>query len=412
MRSNGTALDLSVLSKMEGSAGPPARAAQTARAARPARSAASGACSERRDERAARKKRRGACPAVTFESLSPFRLSSAQCSWRLFVRVRHRHSKRSHGARAGRFEHQPGAARNSCVCHRVHSDFGLGVVGPPEQDFRAPPMHHTCFCRVCGRLSVARPRAILHYARHGKAIVGVGIGVASMTTPIFIAEVAPPESRGSLVTVNNLFITGGQFFASLTSAGLATWLPVQLAWRWMFAIGALPAAIQMIGFTCFVPESPRWLVMAGKLNQARNVLVRLRGISMEDHETRAGVELELSRWRESGGQKSGGCWKDVKTACRVPHIRKALLVGTGLQFLQQMVGINTVMYYGATIVQMAGFSGATTAIYANVGLAATNFLFTIVGIKLVDTVGRRACSGISCWRDAITGTHRRVLLRQ
>ena len=229
----------------------------------------------------------------------------------------------------------------------------------------------------------------------GRLVVGGGIGIASMTVPMFIAEVAPPESRGTLVTLNNLFITGGQFFASLVSAGFATWLPINVSWRWMFGLGALPAIIQMVGFVCCMPESPRWLALAGQQERARAVLMRIRGATEGGSAARAAVEEEIAGWW--GGERvdrrapnKSSCWNDLRhKVCRVPHVRRALLLGAGLQFLQQMVGINTVMYYGATIVQMAGFSGATTAIYANVGLAATNFLFTLVGLALVDRVGRR-----------------------
>ena len=223
----------------------------------------------------------------------------------------------------------------------------------------------------------------------GRLVLGVGVGLTSMTVPMYIAEVAPSENRGTLVTLNTLFLTGGQFVASLTSAGFATWMPV-IGWRWMFGLGALPAGIQMFGFFFFMPESPRWLLLKGKTERARTVFMQIRGVSAgrtQDGNLISSVEDEFAKHRLEDDEISSN-WS-FRAICRLPHVRRALLLGVGIQILQQIVGINTVMYYGATIVQMAGFSDPSTAIYANVGLAMTNFLFTIVGLVLVDRIGRR-----------------------
>ncbi|XP_015278010.1 PREDICTED: proton myo-inositol cotransporter-like, partial [Gekko japonicus] len=115
----------------------------------------------------------------------------------------------------------------------------------------------------------------------GRIVVGLGIGIASMTVPVYIAEVAPPHLRGRLVTINALFITGGQFFASVID-GAFSYLPKN-GWRYMLGLSAIPAVIQFLGFL-FLPESPRWLIQKGQTQKARRILSRMRGNQTIDEE--------------------------------------------------------------------------------------------------------------------------------
>ncbi|KAJ8307716.1 hypothetical protein KUTeg_014732 [Tegillarca granosa] len=147
----------------------------------------------------------------------------------------------------------------------------------------------------------------------GRSILGIGIGLASMTVPVYIAECAPTELRGRLVTINNLFITGGQFIASVMDGAFSYY---DNGWRLMFGLAGVPSVIQFIGFL-FLPESPRWLMKKKKEDKARSALIKIRGTT--------DVENELT------------------SILHNPSVRRAVIVGCGLQFFQQFSGINTVM---------------------------------------------------------------------
>ncbi|GAA6097175.1 proton myo-inositol cotransporter [Tachysurus ichikawai] len=115
----------------------------------------------------------------------------------------------------------------------------------------------------------------------GRLIVGIGIGISSMTVPVYIAESSPPQMRGQLVTINTLFITAGQFVASLIDGAFSY---VQHGgWRYMLGLSALPALVQFLGFL-FLPESPRWLIQKGLTQKARRVLSQIRGNQNIDEE--------------------------------------------------------------------------------------------------------------------------------
>ncbi|XP_055789391.1 proton myo-inositol cotransporter-like [Salvelinus fontinalis] len=214
----------------------------------------------------------------------------------------------------------------------------------------------------------------------GRITVGLGIGIASMTVPVYLAEVSPPHLRGQLVTVYTLFITAGQFIASVVD-GAFTYLHHN-GWRYMLGLSIVPAVLQFSGFL-FLPESPRWLLQKGLTQQARQVLSRIRGgqnIEKEYDSMRTNIEDEE---KDAGGGLV--LWRMLTR----PPTRRALTVGCGLQMFQQLSGINTVMYYSATILQMAGVRDDKQAIWLASATAATNFLFTLVGVWLVERVGRR-----------------------
>uniref|UniRef100_A0A7N8WJR7 Solute carrier family 2 member 13b n=1 Tax=Mastacembelus armatus TaxID=205130 RepID=A0A7N8WJR7_9TELE len=206
-------------------------------------------------------------------------------------------------------------------------------------------------------------------------------GIASMTVPVYIAEVSLPHLRGQLVTINALFITGGQFIASVVD-GAFSYLSHD-SWRYMLGMSIIPAVVQFIGFL-FLPESPRWLLQKGRSQEARQVLSRIRGHQGVDEEydtIRTSIEEEE---KEAGG---GGLI--ILRILKHAPTRRALIVGCGLQMFQQLSGINTVMYYSATILQMAGVRDDKQAIWLAAATSATNFVFTLAGVWLVETVGRR-----------------------
>ncbi|XP_066490233.1 proton myo-inositol cotransporter [Tiliqua scincoides] len=215
----------------------------------------------------------------------------------------------------------------------------------------------------------------------GRIVVGLGIGIASMTVPVYIAEVAPPHLRGRLVTINTLFITGGQFFASVVD-GAFSYLP-KGGWRYMLGLSAVPAVIQFFGFL-FLPESPRWLIQKGQTQKARRILSRMRGNQTIDEEYDS-----IKNNIEEEEKEVGAAGPVICRMLTYPPTRRELIVGCGLQMFQQLAGINTVMYYSATIMQMSGVQNDRLAIWLAAVTAFTNFIFTLVGVWLVEKVGRR-----------------------
>ncbi|HEX2910928.1 MAG TPA: sugar porter family MFS transporter [Chloroflexia bacterium] len=205
-----------------------------------------------------------------------------------------------------------------------------------------------------------------------RGVVGLGIGVASFIGPLYISELAPPKARGSMVTYNQLAVTVGILVAYLVDLAFS---PAG-AWRWMFAVHVIPATILGIGMI-FVPDSPRFLVLKGKEKKAREVLNRIR--------PKGGVDEELQDIKEKtqGEEKQG--WKELFS----PMLRVALIVGIGLAILQQVTGINTVIYYAPTIFREAGINSNTSSILATTIVGVVNVLFTIVAVLLMDRVGRR-----------------------
>ena len=205
----------------------------------------------------------------------------------------------------------------------------------------------------------------------GRVIVGIAIGIASFTAPLYISEISPPEVRGKLVSLNQLMITIGIVCAYLADYALAD----ARGWRWMFGLAAVPAIILLLGLL-FVPESPRWYMSRGLPAQARSVLARIHKPSVVDAEFSA---IEASLQLQEGG------WKELLS----PNLRPALIIGIGLAVFQQFTGINTVIYYAPTIFQIAGLHSNSAAILATVGVGIINVLLTIVALRLLDRVGRR-----------------------
>ncbi len=218
--------------------------------------------------------------------------------------------------------------------------------------------------------AAAQDVAMLVIAR---LVVGAAVGVASAVAPVYISEVAPPEIRGRLVTFFQLAVTIGILVAYLV--GLA--FDHIEGWRWMLGLGAVPALVLFFGMLR-MPQSPRWLVMAGEDIEARAVLERIRS---GDPDT---VEQEIAEIHKDLDVKAG-TWKDLMR----PVVKAALVVGVGLAVLQQVSGINTVIYYAPTIITFTGVESSAAAILAAVGVGIVNVVFTLVAIRLLDRAGRR-----------------------
>ncbi|HMC39363.1 MAG TPA: sugar porter family MFS transporter [Acidimicrobiales bacterium] len=203
----------------------------------------------------------------------------------------------------------------------------------------------------------------------GRFIVGVGVGAASNTVPLYISEIAPARARGRLVSVNQLMLTIGIVVAYLVDYAFSG----SGSWRWMFGIGIVPAAVLGVG-TLFLPESPKHLVKTGRFAEARAVLSRV-------HEEES-LEHEIEQVARGESPRPG-----FRYLLR-PSLRKVLFVGMGLAVLQQITGINTVIYYAPTILSSTGITNSSS-ILSSVLIGSINVVMTIVSMVLIDRIGRR-----------------------
>ncbi|MFC1538254.1 sugar porter family MFS transporter [Candidatus Latescibacterota bacterium] len=204
-------------------------------------------------------------------------------------------------------------------------------------------------------------------------IGGYGVGMASMLSPLYIAEISPARIRGRLVSLNQFTIVGG-----ILLSYLANWLLVDIGpnnWRWMFASEALPAVLFLVALFA-VPESPRWLVKSGRLDNALKILTKIGG---KKH-----AEAEIDDIKSTIDKEKGSIFEIFK-----PGLRLVLLVGVLLAIFQQITGINTVIYYAPKIFMRAGYESASSALLAQVIVGFTNFVFTIIAIVTIDRFGRK-----------------------
>lgn len=197
-------------------------------------------------------------------------------------------------------------------------------------------------------------------------IIGLAVGVASFVAPLYISEIAPFKIRGALIAVYQLMITVG-IFAMFVSNSLLSFTG---SWRIMMAVLLIPSSIMLI-FSLFVPETPRWLVLKGRNEEARAVLKRIRSSKEE-------ITAELKEIEES--HKVG------RSSIGMSTLFKIIILGMLLQLLQQFSGINALMYYSTQMFAAAGFSNPTVA---TIIIGLVNMLTTLVAIKFVDSWGRK-----------------------
>ena len=219
-----------------------------------------------------------------------------------------------------------------------------------------------------------------------RIIGGLAVGAASILAPAYISEIAPAKIRGSLATLQQLMIVIGLFAAFMSNywlAGLSggaselLWGGFQ-TWQWMFWVEIVPASIFLISLL-FIPESPRYLVAAGKNDEAKSVLT-----SLSDSVDAEAKVVDIKSTLREGSKPS---LKDVISSY-TGKIHPIVWVGVGLAALQQFTGINVIFYYGATLWQAAGFTEAD-ALLTNVISGSVNVIFTFVAIALVDRLGRK-----------------------
>lgn len=205
-----------------------------------------------------------------------------------------------------------------------------------------------------------------------RAIIGLGIGFTSVTAPVYVSELSPPQSRGMLIGLYQFALTLGIALADLVGYLLAA----QQGWRWMFGLAVVPTVLFLVAVVT-VPESPRWLFAHARKEEAERVLLSYTDV--------AGAQQFLADIQEGLKAPVEQRW----SALWSPAVRGSLFVAVGVTVLQQVTGINTIIYYGPQIFAMAGSVSHSSAILSTFVVAMVNVIATVVGISLVDRVGRK-----------------------
>ena len=209
--------------------------------------------------------------------------------------------------------------------------------------------------------------------------LGIAVGIASFVAPLYLSEVSPQHMRGSMVAMYQLMITIGIVVAFLSDTFFAVSASFgdSEKWRWMLGVLALPAMV-MFGAVLTLPESPRWLYMAGQLDAARGVLKKIRNTDEE-------IEAELEGIAEDLKVPQKGSQLFLQNA----NFRRAIYLGFALQVIQQLTGINVVMYYAPKIFEVAGYQSVEQQMFCTVLVGLTNVFSTFIAIFFVDRWGRK-----------------------
>ena len=205
-----------------------------------------------------------------------------------------------------------------------------------------------------------------------RTLLGIAVGFTSVTAPVYVSELAPPQSRGMLIGLYQFALTSGIALADL----VGYWFAASHGWRWMFAFGLLPALLFLF-MVLTVPESPRWLFAQNRQEEAELVL--------KSYTDAAGARLLLEDIRVSLMTKMERRW----SALWSPAVRGSLFIAVGFMLLVPATGINAVLYYGPQIFSLAGISSDKSAIFATFLVAITNVLATVIALVLVDRAGRK-----------------------
>ena len=265
-------------------------------------------------------------------------------------------------------------------CVLVGCAAGVLLVGPVSDRYgRRLAMFLAAAMFLASAIGTALPNDIVTFIVF-RILGGLGIGIASISTPMYISEITPAHIRGRLVAVNQIAIVGGIALTSvinyfIAKSGDQAWL-TETGWRWMFGIGILPAML----FTLLlmpIPESPRWLIEKKREDDARRILEKVGGKEF--------ARTELDGIKEAISQESG-TWGELFSA----RLRLPLVIGVLLAILQQVTGINVFMYFGATIFKtMSSSTGVDAGLLQQCIINGTGVLFTLIAIASVDRWGRK-----------------------
>ena len=219
-------------------------------------------------------------------------------------------------------------------------------------------------------MAMAPSRDIFIIARF---FAGAGVGMASMLSPLYIAEIAPAHIRGRMVAINQLTIVIGILITNLVNYSLRN--NGTDAWRWMFGLGAIPSTLFIIG-VLWLPESPRWLMQAGKQARAQKILIKIGG------------EIYAEESLSSISKNFSAVTKVKYSAVFAKAVFPAVLIGIGLAVFQQLCGINVVFNYTAVLFESIGFS-KDDQLLQTVFIGGINLVFTLLAMLLVDKLGRK-----------------------
>lgn len=218
----------------------------------------------------------------------------------------------------------------------------------------------------------------------GRLFAGVGIGFGVMIAPVYIAEISPAVARGSLTSFPEIFVNLGILLGYISNYAFSG-LPAHISWRLMLGVGILPSVF--IGSALFViPESPRWLVMQNRIEEARSVLSKTNGGEKEVEERLKEIQLAAGM-AMAENYEGKAVWREIMKPS--PPVRRMLITGCGIQCFQQITGIDATVYYSPTIFKEAGIKGNTQLLAATVAVGFTKTLFILVAIFLIDKVGRK-----------------------
>ena len=206
-----------------------------------------------------------------------------------------------------------------------------------------------------------------------RMMIGLAVGMVNFVVPVYLSEIAPQRIRGMLVSLFQLAITAGILFSYLVNGAFAE---AVYNWRWMMGAGVLPALVLLAGII-FLEDTPRWLLSKQRESEAKAVFKKIepdKSVTRQIKEIKQNLEAE----KAAGEKVSFQRW-----------MLMPIFVGVGMMFAQICTGINTIIYYTATIFQNAGFASNTSAIYATIGVGAVNFVMTLVAIAFTDRWGRK-----------------------
>jgi MFS transporter, SP family, major inositol transporter len=213
-----------------------------------------------------------------------------------------------------------------------------------------------------------------------RIVLGLAVGAASATVPLFLAEMSPAQRRGRIVTINELMIVTGQLIAFIVNAGLDRWYDGPSVWRWMLAVAAVPAVALFFGMMT-LPDSPRWYALKGRLEDVRRVL----DLTRPPEEAQAEYDLVIEHARRDLSEDKGKAMSDLRAYA---WMRRIVFVGIGLAVVQQATGINTAIYYAPTILKSTGL-GTSAALVATIAVGVISVTMTLVGIVLLGFMNRR-----------------------
>ncbi|KAF1895379.1 hypothetical protein Lal_00044029 [Lupinus albus] len=218
----------------------------------------------------------------------------------------------------------------------------------------------------------------------GRLLAGVGIGFGVMIAPVYIAEISPAIARGSLTSVPEIFINFGILLGYISNYAFSK-LPAHINWRIMLGVGLIPSVVIAVALFA-IPESPRWLVVQNRIEEARLVLIKITNSEKEAEEKLQEIQIAAGS-ANADKYETKAVWLEILRPS--PAVRRMLITGCGIQCFQQITGIDTTVYYSPQIFKNAGITGNSQLLAATVAVGFTKTLFILIAILFIDKLGRK-----------------------